>query len=113
MDPDDRRASLRAIASASQRLNGLLDNLLALSGLRSLTHGISSEPVRLSAAVRDAAAQAGIHAYLPEPQASLAAGVLLGGTGGLDPDVRLQLQRSGLAHVVAICCLPDPARSSA
>jgi competence protein ComEC len=48
------------------------------------------------------AAQAGIDRYLPEPQASLSAGVLLGGTGRLDADFRLQLQRSGLAHVVAI-----------
>jgi ComEC/Rec2-related protein len=47
-------------------------------------------------------AQIGITRYLPEPQASLAAGVLLGGTGNLDADVRLALQRSGLAHVVAI-----------
>ena len=49
-----------------------------------------------------AAAQAGIRRYLPEPQASLSAGVLLGGYGRLDADFRLQLQRSGLAHVVAI-----------
>ncbi|HLZ30792.1 MAG TPA: ComEC/Rec2 family competence protein [Chloroflexota bacterium] len=49
-----------------------------------------------------AAAQAGVRRYLPEPQASLAAGVLLGGSGRLDADFRLQLQRSGLAHVVAI-----------
>ena len=49
-----------------------------------------------------AAAQAGIRRYLPEPQASLSAGVLLGGSGRLDADFRLQLQRSGLAHVVAI-----------
>ena len=49
-----------------------------------------------------AAAQAGIRRYLPEPQASLSAGVLLGGSGRLDGDFRLQLQRSGLAHVVAI-----------
>jgi competence protein ComEC len=45
---------------------------------------------------------AGIHAYLPEPQASLAAGVVLGGSGRLDSAFRLDLQRSGLAHLVAI-----------
>ncbi|MGI9146964.1 MAG: ComEC/Rec2 family competence protein, partial [Chloroflexota bacterium] len=49
-----------------------------------------------------AAARAGIDRNLPEPEASLAAGVLLGGAGHLDPDFRVQLQRSGLAHVVAI-----------
>jgi competence protein ComEC len=47
-------------------------------------------------------AEHGIRAALPEPHASLAAGVLLGGSGKLDADFRLQLQRSGLAHLVAI-----------
>src|SRR4029077_2273153 len=47
-------------------------------------------------------AESGIRRYLPEPEASLAVGVLLGGSGQLDPDFRLQLQRSGLAHLVAI-----------
>jgi competence protein ComEC len=47
-------------------------------------------------------ASAGIRRYLPEPHGSLAAGLLLGGSGQLDPDFRLQLQRSGLAHLVAI-----------
>jgi hypothetical protein len=47
-------------------------------------------------------AQIGITRYLPEPQASLAVGVVLGGTGNLDADLRLALQRSGLAHLVAI-----------
>ena len=49
-----------------------------------------------------ASAAAGIRRYLPEPQASLSAGLLLGGTGQLDADFRMQLQRSGLAHLVAI-----------
>jgi competence protein ComEC len=47
-------------------------------------------------------AAAGIHRSLPEPQASLSTGLLLGGPGQLDADFRLQLQRSGLAHLVAI-----------
>jgi len=49
-----------------------------------------------------ARAAAGIRRYLPEPQASLSAGLLLGGSGQLDADFRVQLQRSGLAHLVAI-----------
>jgi ComEC/Rec2-related protein len=49
-----------------------------------------------------ARAAAGLHHYLPEPQATLASGVLLGGSGGLDPAFRLQLQRAGLAHLLAI-----------
>ena len=61
----------------------------------------ASEPSALLGGLR-AAARAGIEHNLPEPQASLSAGVLLGGTGRLDADFRLQLQRSGLAHVVAI-----------
>jgi ComEC/Rec2-related protein len=53
------------------------------------------------APVREAA-RLGIVGSLPEPQASLAAGVLLGGSGHLDPAFRDELQRSGLAHLVAI-----------
>jgi ComEC/Rec2-related protein len=47
-------------------------------------------------------ASAGLHRFLPEPQASLAAGVLLGGAGQLDPEFRMLLQRSGLGHLLAI-----------
>jgi ComEC/Rec2-related protein len=47
-------------------------------------------------------ADGGIRAYLPEPQASLASGVLLGGQGRLDAGFRADLQRTGLTHVVAI-----------
>ncbi|HTD78862.1 MAG TPA: ComEC/Rec2 family competence protein, partial [Chloroflexota bacterium] len=48
------------------------------------------------------AMESGVRRYLPEPQASLALGVLLGGSGHLDATMRLDLQRSGLAHLVAI-----------
>jgi len=58
-------------------------------------------PLEWLANVR-ASAAAGIRRYLPEPQASLSAGLLLGGSGQLDADFRVQLQRSGLAHLVAI-----------
>ena len=58
-------------------------------------------PLALGARLRDIGVQ-GIQRGLPEPQASLAAGVLLGGSGRLSPEFRLQLQRSGLAHIVAI-----------
>ncbi|MBV9327908.1 MAG: ComEC/Rec2 family competence protein [Chloroflexi bacterium] len=47
-------------------------------------------------------ARAGIDRSLPEPQASLAAGVLLGGSGQLDPAFRRDLQRSGLGHLIVI-----------
>ena len=49
-----------------------------------------------------AAIERGVRRYLPEPQASLALGVLLGGSGQLDAATRVDLQRSGLAHLVAI-----------
>jgi len=49
-----------------------------------------------------AAAQRAIMAELPSPQAGLAAGVLLGGSSGLDPQLRAQLQRTGLAHLLAV-----------
>jgi competence protein ComEC len=48
------------------------------------------------------AAERGIRANLPEPQASLSSGVLLGGAGRLDANFRLLLLRSGLAHLLAI-----------
>jgi competence protein ComEC len=53
------------------------------------------------AGVRDAA-RAGISGHLPEPQASLAAGVLLGGSAELDPAFRADLERSGLGHLLVI-----------
>jgi competence protein ComEC len=59
------------------------------------------DPVALLGALR-AAAERGIRANLPEPHASLSAGVLLGGGGRLDANFRLLLQRSGLAHLLAI-----------
>lgn len=43
-----------------------------------------------------------IAAGLPPPQAALAADVLLGGSSGIDPSLRLELERSGLAHLLAI-----------
>jgi ComEC/Rec2-related protein len=49
-----------------------------------------------------AALESGVRRFLPEPQASLAVGVLLGGSAGLDAAMRLELQHSGLAHLVAI-----------
>jgi PAS domain S-box-containing protein len=55
----DRRAALQSMASAGHRLTGLVDNLIALSGLHSATRALSAEAVRLRPAVRDAAAQAG------------------------------------------------------
>src|SRR5207244_4580452 len=74
-----------------------------LFGARVLAHEPASgfaAPAAL--ATLRAAAEASLRRYLPEPQASLAAGVLLGGSGQLDADFRLQLQRSGLAHLLAI-----------
>ncbi len=63
--------------------------------------GLMASLLEWLAGVR-AAAEGGVHVYLPEPQASLAVGVLLGGPGHLDAAFRLDLQRSGLAHLVAI-----------
>jgi competence protein ComEC len=60
-----------------------------------------TEPLALLARLR-AAAVAAIQDALPEPHASLTAGVLLGGSGRLSPEFKQQLERSGLAHIVAI-----------
>jgi ComEC/Rec2-related protein len=65
-----------------------------------LAHG-STSPLAFGAGLRQAVID-GIERGLPEPQASLAAGVLLGGSGNLSTEFRQQLQRSGLAHIVAI-----------
>jgi competence protein ComEC len=44
----------------------------------------------------------GLESLLPEPQASLAAGILLGQRSTLPPDLREQLARSGTSHIVAV-----------
>jgi competence protein ComEC len=59
------------------------------------------DAVAMLAGARQAAG-ARISSYLPEPQASLATGVLLGGSGHLDPAFRRDLVRSGLTHLVVI-----------
>jgi competence protein ComEC len=60
-----------------------------------------TEPLAVSARLRAAAIEA-IQDALPEPHASLTAGVLLGGSGRLSAEFKQQLERSGLAHIVAI-----------
>lgn len=60
LDPEERSAALAAMATASHRLIGLVDNLVALSSLRSGVRSLSLEPVRVVPAVHDAAAQSGI-----------------------------------------------------
>ena len=63
--------------------------------------GAYAHLMRRLASLRQAAAT-NIQRYLPEPQASLAVGILLGGAGRLSPEFKLDLQRSGLTHVLAI-----------
>jgi hypothetical protein len=75
--------------------------ILLFPRLLSREHSPTIAPAAAFHATR-AAAEGGIRRYLPEPQASLATSVLLGGSRGLDAEVRLQLQRSGLAHLAAI-----------
>jgi competence protein ComEC len=55
----------------------------------------------LPAHVRQAADRA-VRRFVPAPQAALAAGMLLGGTSGLDPDVREQFRAAGLAHLMSV-----------
>lgn len=83
-----------ALGAARASLGDALPGADSLSGL--LQHAVAAlAPIRQ-------AAQSGIAAYLPEPQASLASGVLLGGSGHLDAAFKDDLQRSGLGHLVAI-----------
>ncbi|MBV9355809.1 MAG: ComEC/Rec2 family competence protein [Chloroflexi bacterium] len=55
----------------------------------------------LPARLRQAADRA-VRRFVPPPQAALAAGMLLGGSGGLDPAVRAQFRTAGLAHLMSV-----------
>jgi competence protein ComEC len=94
--PAWRGAALVACALSLGAARGSVPNALTWPGA-------TAPPAVAGAlnAVRDAA-RAGISRQLPEPQASLAAGVLLGGSGHLDLAFRRDLERSGLSHLVAI-----------
>jgi len=91
-----RMLALIACATSLGAVRGTLSDR-SVSGLA--PPGASA--VGALAPMRDAA-RAGILGYLPEPQGSLAAGVLLGGRGHLEPAFRSDLERSGLGHIVAI-----------
>jgi ComEC/Rec2-related protein len=94
----------RLLADDSQRAGTALSqptllfpNVLETQPPLASTH----QPAALVYGLRSAT-ERNIRAHLPDPQAGLAIGVLLGGSAGLDADFRLQLQRSGLSHLVAI-----------
>jgi competence protein ComEC len=100
--PHARRLAVVACAlSLGAARGGLPEVLLASSGAAPPGAGPGQNLVAALAPVREAARHT-ILSYLPEPQASLAAGVLLGGSGHLDPAFRRELERSGLGHLVAI-----------
>ncbi|MBV9897805.1 MAG: ComEC/Rec2 family competence protein [Chloroflexi bacterium] len=88
-----RTLGLLACAAALGALRGSAPPFASVNALTAVSGALG--PVRT-------AAQANIRAYLPEPQASLAAGVLLGGSGRLDASFKADLQRSGLGHLLAI-----------
>ena len=94
-----RVVALAALAVALGALRATTDN--SNRGTPQDSDALLSSLLQGAAAMR-AAAEGHIRAGLPEPQASLAAGVLLGGSGRVDAGFRLDLQRSGLAHLVAI-----------
>src|ERR1051326_2671442 len=64
--------------------------------------GATAETVTAALAPMRNAARDNIASYLPQPQAALATGVLLGGSAQLDSAFKADLRRSGLAHLVAI-----------
>ena len=92
-----------ALAACRWRAAALVGLALSLGVLRVWLPPIRAPiaPPEALAALR-ASAQAGIAAWLPEPQASLAAGVLLGGSGHLDAGFRDELRQAGLSHLLAI-----------
>lgn len=56
----------------------------------------------MAAADLRAAIEAGLGTALPEPEASLAAGILVGRDEGMGRELREHFRRSGLAHLVAV-----------
>lgn len=56
---------------------------------------------RIAAAARQRT-EAALARTLPEPEASLAAGILVGQDSGMSPELRERFRRSGLAHLVAV-----------
>jgi competence protein ComEC len=102
--PRTRRLAVVACALSLGAARGALPDMLVASSGNTpppRTAGPGETLVAALAPVREAARH-NIASYLPEPQASLAAGVLLGGSGRLDPGFRRELDRSGLGHLVAI-----------
>lgn len=61
-----------------------------------------SPPLRSTFEPWRSAVEAGFRRYLPEPQSSLAYGMLLGGSARLDSALRQDLQATGLGHLVAV-----------
>ncbi len=59
------------------------------------------DPGLLATQLRGQVAE-GFRRYLPEPQATLSLGMLLGGSADLSPVFRQQLQVAGLGHLVAV-----------
>ncbi|HSM54930.1 MAG TPA: DNA internalization-related competence protein ComEC/Rec2 [Candidatus Sulfomarinibacteraceae bacterium] len=49
-----------------------------------------------------AAAQRTIYRLLPDPQASLLSGILLGDDSGIPPDLQQAFRRTGMSHIIAI-----------
>jgi competence protein ComEC len=79
-----------------------VDAVLAFPELTRLGHTAPARPWGDAPEhLRDALA-GGLEALLPEPQASLAAGILLGQRSALPPELQEQLARSGTSHVVAV-----------
>ncbi len=99
--PEVPEAGAPAGYAAVLRRQGV-DAVLAFPVLTRLGHTAAAHPWgEAPERLRDALA-GGLEALLPEPQASLAAGILLGQRSALPPELQEQLARSGTSHVVAV-----------
>jgi competence protein ComEC len=99
--PQAPEAGTPAGYAAVLRRQGI-DAVVAFPALTRLGHRTAAGPWGDAAERLRVALAGGLESLLPEPQASLAAGILLGQGRALPPLLQEQLARSGTSHVVAV-----------
>jgi competence protein ComEC len=78
-----------------------IHSLMALPRVRVLDENAGS-PVYHAIFTLKARAQATINRLVPEPQASLLSGILLGNDNGIPPELAEAFRRTGVTHIIAI-----------
>lgn len=93
--PGLRRLALAGVLAGAASLGALRATTPVVLALPALDLTSAAGPVR-------AALAAGLARDVPQPQAALASGILLGGSQDLDPALKQDLARAGLSHLLAI-----------